>query len=340
VDGPKLVVDAMFTLGKTEVGMISRNPGHFQQGKMAAPEDAGPVQGELKRPPKADYSACADAYQRARPGYPESLVDALVEQVEVTRGDPVAELGAGTGNFTRLLSQRGFSVTALEPDPAMSSHASAMPGVAWTTGTFEHTGLASGTQRWVVSAQAFHWARADRALPEIRRVLAPACWFTTLRNSWRIEQNPALEWTAHALRRHIPEYRLDRSTQLRRLSSRWLSSLPEAGQRLVTRLTALSGSLGTPFQSTGDFGRLAYHEEEHRVRLNRELYLDLWRSRSRLRAIAGPQRLAAFLGELGDYLDRSGTDLIEVGYVCGAWSARVACDPAMTRAARTDNLGF
>lgn len=61
----------------------------------------------------------ADIYHRSRPGYPAALVDRLVARIGLTSGDAVAEIGARTGRFTSLLAERGFCVTALEPNSEM-----------------------------------------------------------------------------------------------------------------------------------------------------------------------------------------------------------------------------
>ena len=65
-------------------------------------------------PGLGDFSQQAASYQRARPGYPAALVDRLIASAGLPPGDAVADLGAGMGIFTRLLADRGFSVTAVE----------------------------------------------------------------------------------------------------------------------------------------------------------------------------------------------------------------------------------
>src|SRR5687767_11696018 len=127
-----------------------------------------------------DFTPQAEAYARARPGYPAELVDRLIAAAGVAAGDPVADLGAGTGLFTGLLAARGLAVVAVEPSAAMRRGAPRLPGVVWIDGSFEATSLPTGSQRWAVAAQAFHWADVPRALPEIHRILAPGCCLTVL----------------------------------------------------------------------------------------------------------------------------------------------------------------
>ncbi|HEY8427370.1 MAG TPA: methyltransferase domain-containing protein, partial [Sandaracinaceae bacterium] len=78
-----------------------------------------------------DFTEQAGAYARARPGYPDALVDRLAARAGVRAGDPVADVGAGTGLFTRALAARGFAVTAVEPNAAMRAKAPALPGARW-----------------------------------------------------------------------------------------------------------------------------------------------------------------------------------------------------------------
>src|SRR4051812_40577488 len=104
-----------------------------------------------------NFSAQAEAYQRARPTYPESLLDELIADAQVSAGDAVADFGAGTGIFTRMLVQCGFAVTAIEPNDEMRMRA-AVPEATWINGTFEASTVETESQHWAVASQAFHWA--------------------------------------------------------------------------------------------------------------------------------------------------------------------------------------
>jgi SAM-dependent methyltransferase len=274
---------------------------------------------------RADYAELAVLYHRARPSCPIELVDRLVRHSGVGAGDAVAEIGAGTGLFTRRLSGRGLAITALEPVSDMRAQAEALPDVAWRDGTFERTGLPDASQQWAVSCQAFQWADRAQALPELRRILRAGGWFTTLWYAFDVSHEPALQRTFTLLRQHIPAYAyVDRTTPARRVVSRILSALPESAQETMGRLPALRSRAGRgpQLQTTGDFGKLVYHEARMRVRMGREAYLDLWRSRNRLRTLGRDGAFDRFLGAVADDLGRRRIDEVDVPYVFGAWSAR------------------
>lgn len=118
----------------------------------------------------ASFDAVAEAYERARPGYPHDAVRWLV-------GEPprdVLDLAAGTGKLTRSLVAIGHRVTAVEPLPAMRGQlVRAVPGATALDGTAERIPAADASFDVVTVAQAFHWFDHERALPEIARVLRP-----------------------------------------------------------------------------------------------------------------------------------------------------------------------
>lgn len=229
----------------------------------------------------------------SRPSYPAEFISLLAERAGVTAGDPVVDLGAGTGISARSLVNAGFRVTAVEPNEAMRQQAN-IPGVTWVDGTFAATGLADQSQAWAVAAQAFHWAQPQTALPEIRRILQPQQKFTILWNNRVAATGTTVGWTEHAIRRHVPEF----SEAYRNRG--WDQTL----------------------ESTGDFRLVGRDEAKHTVLMSPERYLQLWRSHNRLAHIAGPDRLTLFLAELSDYLKREEVQQIEVVYKCEAWTAQ------------------
>lgn len=116
------------------------------------------------------FGAAADAYERGRPGYPEAAVDWLLP----ADARLVADVGAGTGKFTRSLVGRAAEVVAVEPDPAMRDRLTAvLPDVRALAGTGESIPLAGGSADAVTFAQAWHWVDSLRGSQEVARVLRP-----------------------------------------------------------------------------------------------------------------------------------------------------------------------
>lgn len=121
--------------------------------------------------PTGRFSDRVDDYVRYRPTYPAAAVDCVLE--EVRAGTVAADIGAGTGIWTRLLAERGVPVLAIEPNAEMRAAAPELSGVTWQAGTAEATGLGDGACGLITVAQAFHWFRAREALREFARVLSP-----------------------------------------------------------------------------------------------------------------------------------------------------------------------
>lgn len=121
-------------------------------------------------PRARSFGPVADAYDRARPGYP---ADAVRWLVGTTGPAFVVELGAGTGKLTEELERAGHEVVATDPLPDMLSRLRERAGTQPVVATAECIPLPSGSVDVVVCGQSFHWFAHEVALPEIARVLRP-----------------------------------------------------------------------------------------------------------------------------------------------------------------------
>lgn len=120
------------------------------------------------------YQRGAAEYERLRPSYPMRVLALLAQQLDLAPGRTVADLGAGTGKFTRLLALTGARVVAVEPVAAMRERLTeVLPQVTVVSGVAEATGLPDGSVDAVVAAQAWHWFDATAALAEIERITSP-----------------------------------------------------------------------------------------------------------------------------------------------------------------------
>src|SRR3546814_13363896 len=62
------------------------------------------------------FGAAADTYEAGRPSYPAEAVAWMLEPVrEAGRALRAADVGAGTGNLTRVLVESGPAVLAIDP---------------------------------------------------------------------------------------------------------------------------------------------------------------------------------------------------------------------------------
>jgi SAM-dependent methyltransferase len=123
--------------------------------------------------PATRFTDRAADYAKYRPNYPADALDAMLRGL----GDPTsltaADVGAGTGISSRLLSERGVNVVAIEPNRAMRDAAVPHPRVEWRDGAGEATGLPDASVDLVLVAQAFHWFRQREAIVEFQRILRP-----------------------------------------------------------------------------------------------------------------------------------------------------------------------
>lgn len=119
-------------------------------------------------PRRLTFGEHADAYERARPEWPEDAARWLVSEGAWR----VVELGAGTGKLTRALAGLDVRVVAVEPDPRMLAvlHERGLEGIQ---GTAEAIPFGDREADGVVAGSSLHWFEFDQALAEIHRVLRP-----------------------------------------------------------------------------------------------------------------------------------------------------------------------
>lgn len=125
----------------------------------------------------ARFQQRADDYAASRPDYPAALLDCVLGRLALSPGAGVADIGSGTGIFTRLLLARGLRVAAVEPGDDMRRTAEALlgahDGFVSVGGSARATGLATGSVAAIFCAQAFHWFNEAPTLREWRRILRP-----------------------------------------------------------------------------------------------------------------------------------------------------------------------
>jgi SAM-dependent methyltransferase len=249
-----------------------------------------------------DFTGLARDYAKFRPGYAPAVADAVVCFVGKDASSiDAADIGAGTGIWTRALVERGLhSVVAVEPNDDMRREgisSSAGTGVTFSKGTAEATGLPDHSFDLVSMASSFHWADFDRACDEFQRILRQGGLFVALWNPRLIEVNPLLVEIEAEIARLKPD--------IRRVSS--------GRSGLTERLNDL-------LRGRRNFTDILYLEGRHTISQTPEQYLGAWRSVNDLQVQLGPELFRQFLVTVERRT--AGMTAIETTYMTRAWVAR------------------
>lgn len=142
------------------------------------------------------FTGKADIYDKFRPSYPAELIDWLYEK---TGAKTVADIGAGTGIFTKCLSAKPWKITAVEPNADMMGilkqnmgQSSALEEII--NASAEDTGIPANSIDLVTAAQAFHWFDKGKFKAECERILTPnghlaIVWNNHLQNDFMNERD-------------------------------------------------------------------------------------------------------------------------------------------------------
>ena len=116
------------------------------------------------------FGRTAETYARSRPTYPAEAVAWLVPSA----ARRVADVGAGTGQLTGSLLERGLEVDAVEPDAAMLEVLRRRhPGATAHRAPSDQLPVEDESLDAVLVADAWHWFPFDETVAEVRRVLRP-----------------------------------------------------------------------------------------------------------------------------------------------------------------------
>ncbi|MBU0515046.1 MAG: class I SAM-dependent methyltransferase [Proteobacteria bacterium] len=119
---------------------------------------------------EAIYDTIGEEYNSSRQADP-SIVRVIHELLDLPPGSAVADIGAGTGNYSNALANKGYRIHAVEPSARMRSQATRHRGVEWYEGKAEAVPLPDQSVDGVmVTLAVHHFTSLSLAAAEMHRI--------------------------------------------------------------------------------------------------------------------------------------------------------------------------
>lgn len=107
------------------------------------------------------FDEVALLYNEVRPRYPDELFSTLIDITNLDANATLLEIGAGTGQATKPLAQKGFQITAVELGQSLAEVAKRelndYKNVQVVNTSFEQSDFLPKTFDLVYAATSFHW---------------------------------------------------------------------------------------------------------------------------------------------------------------------------------------
>lgn len=249
---------------------------------------------------KGDFTNLAGDYTRYRPSYNKDIVKIILETVgKNISALKVADIGAGTGIFTKCLIEAGVKdVIAVEPNEDMRKAGVDFceSQIKFSNGSAEKTGLQRNCYDLITMASSFHWPNTSEALKEFDRILTTDGAFSAI---W----NPRLT---------------DRSESEREVE-RLLSVKYNIVSRTSSGLSGITSDLREILETCGVFQSVVYAEAVDVVQRSHEEYIGAWRSVNDIQSQLGKTKFSEFIDDVANIIRQYPT--VEVHYLTRAWIA-------------------
>lgn len=170
------------------------------------------------------YAGTAGSYTQSRPPYPPHMIDYVLQSSGLAAKHPsevrIADIGAGAGQLSIPLAERGYEVVCVEPEPQMTQQLKArapasvaghirIGGNEAGIGHAHDTGIAEGSVDLIVAGMGAHWFAASEHAGQ-----TAAHWQRILKPGGKVAlfylvpdlQHPAVKAVDEELRAHPERY--------------------------------------------------------------------------------------------------------------------------------------
>ena len=250
------------------------------------PESAPPPrpQPHQHRQVAESFGVDAERYDRARPRYPDAMVDQIVA---ASPGPAVLDVGCGTGIAARQFQEAGCTVLGVEPDARMADFAR-RSGVEVEVATFEAWDAAGREFDAVVAGQAWHWVDPDAGAVKAAHVLRPGGQLAAFWHAFQLPPDVADAFAA-VYHRVVPDSPFD---------VRGMTSALEVYQRGITKVA-------DGLRQMGEFSEPEQWRYDSEEPYGRDEFLDLLPTQGTLTRLP-PDKLAEVLAGVGAAIDTMG----------------------------------
>ena len=157
-----------------------------------------------------NFTDKVDIYAKYRPSYPNEYIEYLLSANELNENQIVADIGSGTGIFSRQLLDSGLHVIGVEPNDDMRKMAEQSlkryPRFQSIKATAENTTLKENSVDLVTVAQAFHWFDKEAFKIECQRILKQKANVALVWNS-RDVTSPLIKENAEICQKTCPTFK-------------------------------------------------------------------------------------------------------------------------------------
>ena len=117
------------------------------------------------------YNSIGEGYNHSRKPDPR-IVKRLIDLLDLPLGSVIADIGAGTGNYSNAIAEKGYQIIAIEPSFTMQNQAIDHPNVSWLSAKAERIPLPNNSADGAIVVLALHHF-SDRlsAIKEINRIV-------------------------------------------------------------------------------------------------------------------------------------------------------------------------
>lgn len=123
------------------------------------------------------FNGKSDFYQKARPDYSGEFIHYMFSDIITTENAVIADIGSGTGKFSKEFITRGYRTYCVEPGNDMRKTAQSLfsqyGNYLSVNGDAQNTSLKSHSIDIITAAQAFHWFDTEKFRKECIRILKP-----------------------------------------------------------------------------------------------------------------------------------------------------------------------